>query len=195
MKKRKIKVEEHLGMKFGVSERCLGGEKPQISQERLKRIDLKLRGTYIQKLHKARSIDSYQALKRRVLAIELAIKDLTRGFLNNEARWIEVTIQQLSRRQKVSRLIELAIESYRECDNKKLKGLDRSPICQELSRSYRDCLQIVFQRREKHRYECNQACYSTKDPNNILSSQKHLSTQKKMLSTKIQNTHTHTKQI
>ena len=111
MKKRKIKVEEHLGMKFGVSERCLGGEKPQISQERLKRIDLKLRGTYIQKLHKARSIDSYQALKRRVLAIELAIKDLTRGFLNNEARWIEVTIQQLSRRQKVSRWIELAIES------------------------------------------------------------------------------------
>ena len=47
MKKRKIKVEEHLGMKFGVSERCLEGEKPQISQERLKRIDLKLRGTYI----------------------------------------------------------------------------------------------------------------------------------------------------
>ena len=35
--------------------------------------------------------------------------------------------------------------------------------------------------------------YSTKDPNNILSSQKHLSTQKKkkMLCTKIQNTHTH----
>ena len=29
MKKRKIKVEEHLGMKFGVSERCFWGEKTQ----------------------------------------------------------------------------------------------------------------------------------------------------------------------
>ena len=47
VKKSKIKVEEHLGMKFWVSERCLGGEKTQISRERLKRIDLKLRGTYI----------------------------------------------------------------------------------------------------------------------------------------------------
>ena len=43
----KIKVEEHLGMKFWVSVRCLGGEKTQISWERLKRIDLKLRGAYI----------------------------------------------------------------------------------------------------------------------------------------------------
>ena len=41
-----------------------------------------------------------------------------RGFLNKEAQWIEVAIEQLSRRQKVSRLIELAIESYRECDKK-----------------------------------------------------------------------------
>ena len=41
-----------------------------------------------------------------------------RGFLNKEAQWIEVAIEQLSRRQKVSRLIELSIESYRECDKK-----------------------------------------------------------------------------
>ena len=47
-----------------------------------------------------------------------------RGFLNKEAQWIEVAIEQLSRRQKVSRLIELSIESYRECDKKQLKGLD-----------------------------------------------------------------------
>ena len=47
VKKSKIEVEEHLGMKFGVSERCLGGEKTQISWERSKRIDLKLRGTYV----------------------------------------------------------------------------------------------------------------------------------------------------
>ena len=41
VKKSKIKVEEHLGMMFWVSESCLGGEKTQISQERSKRIDLK----------------------------------------------------------------------------------------------------------------------------------------------------------
>ena len=48
-------------------------------------------------------IESYRDLKTHVLAVELAIKDLTRGFLNNDARWIEIAIEQLSRRQKVSR--------------------------------------------------------------------------------------------
>ena len=60
-----------------------------------------------------------------LLAIEPTIEDLTRGFLNKEAQWIEVAIEQLLRRQKVSRWIELAIKSYRECDKKRLKGLDR----------------------------------------------------------------------
>ena len=86
------------------------------------------------KLNRPRAIERYRALKRPVLAIELAIEDLTRGFLNNEARWIEVAIEELSRRQKVSQWIELAIESYREGDKKKLKGLNRQLICQELSR-------------------------------------------------------------
>ena len=36
MKKSTIKVEEHLGMKFGVREKSLGGEKTQSNQERLK---------------------------------------------------------------------------------------------------------------------------------------------------------------
>ena len=47
-----------------------------------------------------------------LLAIEPAIEDIMRGFLNKEARWTEVAIEQLSRRHKVSRWIELAIESY-----------------------------------------------------------------------------------
>ena len=47
MKKNKIKVEEHLGMKFGVTERCLGGEKTQISHERSKRINMKSQGAFI----------------------------------------------------------------------------------------------------------------------------------------------------
>ena len=58
------------------------------------------------------------------------------------------------------------------------------------SRGCRDCSKTDFQRREKHRHECNQAYYLTKDPTNILSSQKHLSS-RKMSSIKIQNTHTH----
>ena len=47
-----------------------------------------------------------------LLAIKPTIEDLTRGFLNKEAQWIKVAIEKLSRRQKVSQLIELAIESY-----------------------------------------------------------------------------------
>ena len=50
-----------------------------------------------------------------------------------------------------------------------------------------------FSRREKHKYECNQACNSTNDPINILDSQNHLSTI--ILSTKIPKTLTHTKQV
>ena len=34
MKRSKIKVKESLGMKFGVSERCLGDEKTENCQER-----------------------------------------------------------------------------------------------------------------------------------------------------------------
>ena len=59
--------------------------------------------------------------------------------------------------------------------------------------SYRDYLKTVFQRREEHRYECNQACYSTKDPNNILSSKNHLSIKKNVKH--IDPKHTHTKQV
>ena len=64
-------------------------------------------------------------------------------------------------------------------------------MCREVSRSCRDCLKIVFQIREKHKHECNQTCNSTKDPNNILNSQNHLSIKKnvKHIDPK---THTHT---
>ena len=55
----------------------------------------------------------------------LAIEDLTRGVYSKDSRWIEVAIKKLLGGQKVSRWIEVAIKSYRECDKKKLKGLDR----------------------------------------------------------------------
>ena len=72
-------------------------------------------------LDRTRAIEKLLRFKTRLLAI----KELSRGFLSNEAQWIEVPIKKLSRRQKVSQWIELAIESYRECVKKKLKGLDR----------------------------------------------------------------------
>ena len=37
VKKSKIKVKDCLGMNFGVSERCWGGEKTRSSQERLRK--------------------------------------------------------------------------------------------------------------------------------------------------------------
>ena len=42
--------------------------------------------------------------------------------------------------------------------------------------SYQKCEKTVFQGREKHRYECNQACYLTKDPKTSLNKKnvKHL---------------------
>ena len=59
------------------------------------------------------------------------------------------------------------------------------------------CAQNFFRlrdyfKREKHRYKCNQAYNSIKDPINILSSQNHLSMT--ILSTWITHTHTHTQQ-
>ena len=98
------------------------------------------------------------------------------------------SVEKLSRQSSESLMDRDCVNSYRE---KKLKRLDRQPSCREVSRSCRDCLKIVFQRREKHRHECNQTCYSTKDPINIISSQNHLLT-RKMTSIQIQNTHTHT---
>ena len=47
-----------------------------------------------------------------------------------------------------------------------------------------------FSRGEKHRHECNQVCNSTNDSNNILSSQKHLST--KIFKAHGSQKHTHT---
>ena len=51
-------------------------------------------------------------------------------------------------------------------------------------------LQNSFSRGEKHRYEYNQVCNSTNDPNNILSSQKHLLT--KIFKAYGSQKHTHT---
>ena len=110
------------------------------------------------------------------------------------------SIKDLSARQKISRCIEKLSRFYQEEIQRprwieivltsvetRRKRARQIAICQELLR----WVKTVFQRREKHIRECNQACYPTKDSNNILSSQKHLLTGK-MSSIQIQNTHTHT---
>ena len=76
-------------------------------------------------LDRSRVVEKLLKFKTRVPAVEPAIEDQKGGFQHKEVRWIEVAIEKLSRRQKDSRLIKLAIESYRECDKKQLKGLDR----------------------------------------------------------------------
>ena len=78
--------------------------------------------------------------------------------------------------------------SYRDCNKNQLKISIDKPSVEEVSR----LLKNSFSRREKHRYECNQACSTTKDPNNILNSQNHLSTKKKLSTWSQKQTHTHT---
>ena len=70
------------------------------------------------------------------------------------------------------------------------KSSPRVSIAGHLSRSYRAWWKTVFQRREKSINECNQASYSTKDPKNILSFQKHLSTKKTVKHLDPKHTHT-----
>ena len=50
--------------------------------------------------------------------------------------------------------------SYRDCNKNQLKISIDKPSVEEVSR----LLKNSFSRREKHRYECNQACSTTKDP-------------------------------
>ena len=73
-------------------------------------------------------------------------------------------IENLSRRQEISQSIHLAIKRYRDYDKNQLKSLIDKPGVKEVSR----LLKNNFSRKEKHIYECNQACNSTNDPINIL---------------------------
>ena len=80
--------------------------------------------------------------------------------------WIEKLSRNYRDKVQKARWIEIALTSI---DSHQLRGV------QKLSR----CAKTIFQGREKHWYECNQACYLTKDPNNNLSSQKYLLTKDK----------------
>ena len=97
------------------------------------------------------------------------------------------SVEDLSTRQNVSRWIEKLSRSYRNKFQKAQwieialtsieKGRSKILMDSQLSRAVENLLRLLknsFSRREKHIYECNQTCNSTKDPNNILISQKHL---------------------
>ena len=90
---------------------------------------------------------------------------------SQKLRWIKIVLNSALKKDLRSRQIAQL-----------LRGIGK------LSRSAK----TIFQKREKHINECNQACYSTKDPINILSSQKHLSIQKKKSQAFRSKTHTHT---
>ena len=112
--------------------------------------------------------------------------------IEQKPTWMDRTaIEHLSSRQKVSWWIENLSSCYREKVQKAqwieiaLTSIEtrrkRGSIDSNLSRGVEKlstCAKIVFQRTEKHEHECNQACYSTNDLINMLSSQKYLSTRK-----------------
>ena len=92
----------------------------------------------------------------------------------------------LDRSTQLSRGVEIAIKINLKSQQigQVSKGID------EVSR----LLKNSFSRREKHKYKCNQACDTTKDPNIILNSSKTFLNNKnvKHINPKI---HTHTKQV
>ena len=90
------------------------------------------------------------------------------------SRWIEVAIEHLES-------FSMDQSSYWECQKNSWRVLIDSNLLRAIEKLSR-WAKIVFQRRGKQRLECNQACYPTKEPNNMLSFQNHLST-RKMLST------------
>ena len=98
-------------------------------------------------------------------------------------------VEELSRRQELSQSIHQVSRRCQEYVKKKAWE------ARQIAR-YRGGVEPAFQnnfsRGEKYRYECNPTYNSTNDPINTKISQNSLSIQKKNLSTRISNTHTHT---
>ena len=126
---------------------------------------------------------------------ELTIKELSRICREvstaKGARWIK----KLSSIYQASRKFLDGSSSYWAAIENAIKRSWRGSID---NLAVERCLAAVkiaqkqFFKKRKHIYECNQACYSTKDPNSILSSQKHLSTRRKKKSQAHRSkTHTH----
>ena len=64
-------------------------------------------------------------LKRHFLAVEELSRIYQKVSTAKESRWIEEVEEKLSSNQKVSWWIKQLSKSYRECDKKQLKDLER----------------------------------------------------------------------
>ena len=100
-------------------------------------------------------------------------------------------VEELSRRQELSRSIHQVSRSCQDCDKK--KAWEARQIARYRG-GVEPAFQSSFSRWEKHRHECNPTYNSTNDPINTIISQNSLSILK-ILSTRISKTHTHTKQV
>ena len=125
-------------------------------------------------LNKSRGIERCRALKG---STDAAIEHVSLGVHSKkEARWIE----ELSR-------------SCRDCDKKKLKSSIDKPGIEGCQEAVKIVLKTVFQRKEKHRHECNQTCNTTKHHINLSKSSPNNNF--KHMDPKNTHTHTHTKHV
>ena len=159
-----------------VIEKCLGERERWFSIERDRiKWEKRLRWDIYRK-HEARWIDKCRALNFQQMELLRSYREVS---TTKWPWWIE----KLSR---IYRAYRNFLDGSRSCwaaietNSKKPWWIEITITAIEKgsSRGCRDCSKTDFQRREKHRHECNQAYYLTKDPNNFLSSQNHLLTRK-----------------
>ena len=90
-------------------------------QERSGRNERKSRWRVYIEIHKARWIERCRVLKTRVLSVRELSRICREVSIAKGSRWIE----KLSRIYQASRKFLNESSSYRECDKKQLKGLNR----------------------------------------------------------------------
>ena len=122
---------------------------------------------------------SVEKVSRKATSTDLVSRSC-RGIETPEARDEARSIHQVLRScQEVKNFLDRS-KRYQGANKIAIRKSLGSSIDSQLSRRCRGGVELAFQnsfsRGEKHRHECNQVCNSTNDPNNILSSQKHLST-------------------
>ena len=127
-----------------------------------------------------------QETGRRQLRYRVSIEQ-QRIIIKNKSSIDPPGVEELSRRQELSRLIYQVSRRCRDCVKKKAWK------AWQIAR-YRGGVEPAFQnsfsRGEKHRYECNPTYNSTNDPINTIISQS-----KNFEHKDLQNAHTHTKQV
>ena len=210
MKEREIILEKkwshyakiQVGLRFRESRECFGGEKTSFYRERMR----EMKSEIALKLFKENTSRWIKDLSKICWALFIC-----RGANENLStakmpQWIE----ELSRSYRPDKNLINGLRIYREAietNSKEFWWIEdalisfekRSPrglIDSYLLRSVKKLSSLIktgFSKRGKTQiWMQSSKSYSTKYPNNILSSQKHLS-RKKCKAYKIQNTHTHTK--